>query len=155
MTVNTSARKIAVVLSDFNYTRIFFSTEFRKEKNCNVKLNENPSGCFMRADKRTDRLAKNITVAFRNFAEVPKKLYLNKNIGSLSRYSLTLLQFHVAQVVCTWLHETLGAKEHDMKFKLRRNIERINFKNTSSGLSTKYEYTISPQFRNHSHSTTY
>lgn len=69
MTVNTSARKIAVVLSDFNYTRIFFSTEFRKEKNCNVKLNENPSGCFMRADKRTDRLAKNITVAFRNFAE--------------------------------------------------------------------------------------
>jgi len=49
-----SACKVAVVLSDFNCTRIFFSTGFRK-KTCNVKVNETPSSCFVRTDRRTDR----------------------------------------------------------------------------------------------------
>ena len=58
-----------------------------------------------------------LIVAFRSFANETKKLHLNKNIGSLT-YSLPLLQSHVAHVVCTWLPKTMGAKEHDLNFKL-------------------------------------
>jgi hypothetical protein len=107
-----------------------------------------PSCCLRPNRKGTGRQADmlNLIAAFRKYANKPKKLYLNKNVWSLRRYSIPLLQLLVGQAV--------GAKERHLKFKLWRNINRMNFKNISPGLSRKYEYIIPPQFTNHSHSTT-
>ena len=113
MTVNVPVCRVAIVLSDFNYTRIFFRQSFEKETR-NVTLNENSSSggrvvsCVW-TDGQTD--VTKIIVAFRNFF-----IYLLTAIG-LSPGGRSTVHIYTQTI-----HRTIQNKQYIEK---RNNFGRV------------------------------